>query len=55
MIDDKEKKNIKGALDYAITMIYLMAKREGIELSDNWGVWERIKEEYEIESEEENE
>ena len=52
MIDNNEKKNIKGALDYAITMFHLRAKREGIELTDSWGVWERIKEEYGIESEE---
>ena len=48
MNDNNEKKNIKGALDYAITMLHLMAKREGIELTDSWGVWERIKEEYNI-------
>lgn len=46
--------DIKGALDYAITMIHLRAKQEGIELSnDIWGVWKKIKEEYGIESEEE--
>jgi hypothetical protein len=48
MIDNNEKNNIKGALDYAITMFHLRAKREGIELLDNWGVWEQIKEEYNI-------
>ena len=48
MNDNNEKENIKGALDYAIVMLHLKAKRERIELSDNWGVWERIKEEYNI-------
>lgn len=53
MNDNNEKKNIKGALDYAIVMIHLVAKQRGIELTDSWGIWGRIKEEYGIESEEE--
>lgn len=43
MKDNVENTNIKGALDYAITIIHIKAKREGIELSDYWGVWENIK------------
>ena len=47
-MNDRKEENIKGALDFAIVMIYFKAKKEGIELSDTWGVWERIKEEYNI-------
>ena len=50
-MNDYKNTDIKGALDYAIVMIHLVAKQSGIELTDSWGVWERIKEEYGIESE----
>ena len=53
MTSYNENTNIKGALDYAITMLHLVAKQEGIELQDSWGVWNKIKEEYGIEIEEE--
>lgn len=48
-MNDFKETNLKGALDYAITMLHIIAKEKGIELTDYYGVWETIKEEYNIE------